>query len=116
MAVVCACIPSLRPLFSVVGKGFSHAPLVRSKLSSTVGSSSKRMWGSGVRPSDGNFSQLDELDDMRPFGHDVSVRGGRMGASQGDEEVVEMPQKGIAVKTEITLETSNRLDYNDRLF
>lgn len=58
---------------------------------------------------------MDE-DDQRPLGHDVSVRGGTVNASQTDEEAMEMPQKGIAVKTEITLVTSDRLDYNDRLF
>lgn len=116
MAVVCACIPSLRPLFNVVGRGFSHAPMVRGRVSSTGGVSTKRVWGSGVRHSDGNFSQLDEADDLRPFGHGVSVHGGRAHAGQSEEEAIDLPQKGISVKTEITLVTTDRLDYNDRLF
>lgn len=117
MAVICACIPSLRPLFSVVGRGFSRAPLMRSTLDSTgPKSSSRRMWISGQRQSDSNFSQLEELDDLRPLGHDVSVRGGRVNADQGGGDVEALPQKGITVRTEITLVTSDRLDYNDRLF
>ena len=118
MAVLCACIPSLRPLYSVISRGFSHAPLVRSALNSTgAASSSKRIWGSVSKHSDGDFSQLDEADDLRPLGHGVSIRGGKPGTTgQGDEEGMEMPENGIAVKTEVTLTTSDRLDYNDRLF
>ena len=117
MAVVCACIPSLRPLFSVVGRGFSHPPLIRSSMTSTsAASTSKRIWGSGVRQSDGDFSQLDESDDMRPLGHGVSIQGGKGGAGQGDEEGIDLPENRIAVQIEVTLETTDRLEYNDRLF
>lgn len=117
MAVVCACIPSLRPLVDLVGRGFSHAPFVRSTLNTTSGKSlSKHLWGSGVRQTDSKFSQLEELDDLRPLGHDVSVRGGRVNAGQDEEDAVDLPQKGIKVKTEVTLATSDRLDYNDKLF
>ena len=119
MAVICACIPSLRPLVSVAGKGFANAPLVRSALHSTGATSSRGMWQSGKsksRPSDGTFSQLDEADDLRPLGHDVSVRGGRVNGSQPGTEAVELPQQGIEVRTEVILSTSERLHYNDRLF
>ena len=121
MAVICACIPSLRPLVSVAGKGFANAPLVgkslRSTLNSAGGTSSRRRWESSKnRPSDGNFSQLDETDDLRPLGHDVSVRGGRVNESQPEIQGIEMPQAGIKVRTEVTLSTSDRLHYNDRLF
>ena len=119
MAVICACIPSLRPLVSVAGKGFANAPLVGRSLHSNGGTSSRRMWESGKsksRPSDGTFSQLDEPDDLRPLGHDVSVRGGRVNESHPDIEAIELPQAGINVRTEITLSTSDRLHYNDRLF
>ena len=116
MAVICACIPSLRPLASVAGQGFANAPLIRSTLSSG-GASSRRMWGSGKgKSSDGTFSQLDEPDDLKPLGHDVSVRGGRVNESQPDIEAVEMSQTGINVRTEVILSTSDRLHYNDRLF
>ena len=71
---------------------------------------------SGKRPSDRAFSQLYETDDMRPLGHDVSVRGGRVNGDLPDVEATELAQKGINVRTEITLSTSDRLHYNDRLF
>ena len=117
MAVICACIPSLRPLVSVAGKGFANAPLVKSTLHSTGTASSRRIWGSGKgKSSDGTFSQLDEPDDLRPLGHDVAVRGGRVSQSQPDIEELEMPQSGINVRTEVILSTSDRLHYNDRLF
>ena len=117
MAVICACIPSLRPLFSVARQGFANAPLVKSTLHSTGGVSSRRMWSSSKgKTSDGIFSQIDETDDLRPLGHDVAVRGGRVNQGQPDIEEVEIPQSGINVRTEVILSTSDRLHYNDRLF
>lgn len=81
------------------------------------GAGSKRTWGSAVRQSQSNFSQLDGDDhDPRPFGRDVLVHGGRVNAGQSEEEALELPQKGISVRTDITLVTTDRLDYNDRLF
>ena len=72
--------------------------------------------GSEGRPSDGNFTELSEPDDMRPLGHDVSVRGGRVNGDLPDVEATELAQTGINVTTEIILSTSNRLHYNDKLF
>lgn len=117
MAVICACIPSLRPLVSVAGQRFADAPFITQKTHSTGASSSRRTWESAKsRPSNGTFSQLDEPDDLRPLGHDVSVRGGRVDESQADVEAIELPQQGINVRTEVILSTSDRLYYNDRLF
>ena len=113
-AVICACIPSIRPLANV----FTSTPLLRGgTLRSTGGiSSSRRVFESGKRPSDGTFTELYEADDMRPLGHDVSVRGGRVNGDLPDVEATEMEQTGINVRTDITLSTSDRLYYNDRLF
>jgi len=114
MAVVCACIPSLRPLVTIVTQGVFNHPLVRSTLASHNGYSSKRPWRSSKgKSSDGPFSHLDEVEDLRPLGHGISVRGG-----QGQQEggAMELPEHGIDVRTEITWETSERLDYNDRLY
>ena len=120
MAVVCACIPSLRPLITIVNRGvFDHA-LAKNIMKSGSGTSSKRIWSSSkTKTSSGSFSrysQFDEQEDLRPLGHGISVRGGRHNAGRSDEEEVEMPQHGINVRTEITLDTSDRLDYNDRLY
>lgn len=117
MAVVCACIPSLRPLITIVTQGVFNHPLVRSTLASRNGVSSKRPWRSSKgKFSDGTFSHLDEVEDLRPLGHGISVRGGRSNQGQQEEGAVELPRHGIKVRTEITWETSNRLDYNDRLY
>lgn len=117
MAVVCACIPSLRPLVTIVTQGVFNHPLVRSTLASHSGVSSKRPWRSSKgKFSDGSFSHLDEVEDLRPLGHGILVRGGRLNQDQREEGAVELPQHGINVRTEITWETSNRLDYNDRLY
>ncbi|KAL6713697.1 hypothetical protein ACLMJK_009162 [Lecanora helva] len=121
MAVVCACIPSLRPLFSVITRSFSHPPSFRSTLNSTLNSTSGKLssqgwFGSRAQQTNSNFSHMDDADDLRPLGHDVEVRGGRSETGLSDEEAMELPQKAIKVKTEVTLATSERLDYNDRLF
>ncbi|KAL8934567.1 MAG: hypothetical protein Q9216_005842 [Gyalolechia sp. 2 TL-2023] len=111
MAVVCACIPSLRPLYSLTVHGLHRLSSVsKSKISSTTG---RRTWpGSRNKISNGIFSQLDEQpDDVKPLGHDVSVRGD----VGGDPESIELPPHGIYVKTEIKVST-DRLEYQDRLF
>ena len=125
MAVICACIPSLRPLASYFSKRIAQAPLFRNTLRSTSNggssSSSKRIFESSAkgRPNVGTFSQLDEADDiLRPLGHDVSVRAGRVEENLQDADVegMELPSQGIKVRTEVILSTSDRLHYNDRLF
>lgn len=120
MAVVCACIPSLRPLITIINRGVFNHPLVRTTIKSSSGLSSKKHWGSSkAKPSDGSFSRFsntDEHDDLRPLGHGVSVRGGRADDGHPDMEDVELPPHVIKVRTEVTLNTSDRLDYNDRLY
>ncbi|MDI1491216.1 MAG: hypothetical protein OHK93_002423 [Ramalina farinacea] len=123
MAVVCACIPSLKPLVTALNRGVFQHPLLRNRLRSTTksGSSSGRKWfGSKGTNSDGRFSSLDENnDDLAPLGHGVSVRGGMDAKEQslehGDVEM-QVPQSGIGVKTDVVVSTSERLAYNDRLY
>lgn len=116
MAVICACIPSLRPLFSVVTRSiFKASPMIKSKLSTGTSFTSKRTWGSSKR-SDGTFSQLDEhAEDTKPLGHDVSVRAGTVNAIEHDTDAIELPQRGIQVKREVQV-TTERLEYLDCLF
>lgn len=86
----------------------------RSKLASNT-TSKRRTWPNSSRggnASDGMFSQLGEgSDDTKPFGLQVSVRGG------GEEgaEAVDLPLRGIQVKTEVMI-SSTKLEYRDRLF
>ncbi|KAL8977121.1 MAG: hypothetical protein Q9205_007013, partial [Flavoplaca limonia] len=107
MAVICACIPSLRPLFSLASRSLRNSNVPSFSTPRIVGgkftgpsSSKQRTWpGSGRgKISDGMFSQLDEggADDTKPLGHDVSVHGG----GEADEGV-ELPERGIQVKTEV---------------
>lgn len=117
MAVVCACIPSLRPLSTAVTQGIFKSPLMIGTLHSISDVSSKSRWGSSKgKSSNGTISQLDQSEDLRPFGHGTTIRGGRM-INGGDREVTaEVPKHRINVRIEITWITSTRLDYNDRLY
>ncbi|KAL8722461.1 MAG: hypothetical protein Q9225_001083 [Loekoesia sp. 1 TL-2023] len=111
MAVICACIPSLRPLFSLGVRGAHRiSSISKGKLPSSTG---RRAWpGSRSKPSDGMFSQLHEQpEDVKPLGHDVSVHADL----EADPEATELPLRGIHVKTEVSIST-DRLEYKDRLF
>ncbi|CAL8579308.1 hypothetical protein XPA_005058 [Xanthoria parietina] len=123
MAVICACIPSLRPLFSLASRSlrnsnipsFTTPRIVGSGKYGSSSSSKRRTWpGSSSRgkTSDGMFSVLEDggTDDTKPLGHDVSVHGGGEG-----EEGVELPPRGIQVKTEVEV-TTDKLEYRDRLY
>ena len=86
----------------------------------TTVASSKYNGDSGF---DGGFSQLDEGDDLRPLGHRVEVRTEREGAREGEEErrevtpmEMDVPRWKIGVRTDVKVETEERLVYNDRLY
>ncbi|KAL8788963.1 MAG: hypothetical protein Q9213_001372 [Squamulea squamosa] len=122
MAVICACIPSLRPLFSLATRSLRSSslrtvsqPWIAAKLTgSSKPVTGRRTWpGSGRgKTSDGMFSEIEEgvVHGMNPLGHDVSVHGGRE-----DEEGTELPPRGIQVRTEVRIST-DRLEYRDQLF
>lgn len=117
MAVVCASIPSLRPLYSVAVGAYRNVvtSTSRTKRSSANGRSSRLPWpNSRSQPSEGMFSQLEEQgDDTKPLGHGVSIRGGRNGEYG---EAMELPPlSGIHVKSEVLISTE-KLEYKDRLF
>ncbi|KAL8670191.1 MAG: hypothetical protein Q9168_005256 [Polycauliona sp. 1 TL-2023] len=121
MAVICACLPSLRPLFTLASRSLSNSSLpsftspriIGLKLTSSS-NSNRRTWPGSSRgkTSDGTFSQLSEggTEDVKPLGHDVSVHGG-----DEVEEELELPERGIQVKTEVRVSTEG-LEYKDRLF
>lgn len=88
------------------------------QTSSTILNSTTWRTSENIEPR-GAFIQLDESTNEieSAWGHSVSVHGGHTGGKNGDSvEEVEIPIEGITVKTEITLMTSDRLKYNDRLF
>lgn len=119
LGIVSACIPSLRPLVTYVISGTHRGPIMDSvKTSSTVLSPTTWRTSESTEPR-GAFIQLDgstnEIESA--WGHRVSVHGGHTGGKSADSiEEVEIPIEGITVKTEIMLLTSDRLNYNDRLF
>lgn len=122
IAVICACIPSLRPLVTVLRNGVFQHPLVQRTLKSNITSvmSSKPKWAGGESHSsepDGRFSRLDEMDDLRPLGHVAKINGA-MDEEEATRMPIEMlvPSTRIGVKTDVVVETSDRLTYNDRLY
>lgn len=86
--------------------------------------SSKPKWGGESASSelDGRFNRLDEMDDLRPLGHGVEVcTGSRAASITGNEGAgmhaeMAVPSSRIGVKTDVVVETSERLTYNDRLY
>ena len=70
----------------------------------------------------GRFSQLDEMDDLRPLGHGAEAYPGTRSPSitgNGDAGIPEemaVPSRRIGVKTDIVVERTDRLSYNDRLY
>ena len=96
----------------------------------SVMSSTKPKWGADESRGselDGRFSRLEEMEDLRPLGHGVNVRGGQGDAGSGTErggeeagglrqEEMVVPSRRIGVKTDVVVETSERLAYNDRLY
>ena len=117
MAVVCACIPSLRPLFTIFTQGVFKQPLVRGTVGPMNGLLSRPAWVSWKEKSSNSaFSHLGELDDLQPLGHGAFVHQGRQVEELESGKPTSLPQQGINVVTEIEVSTTDRLDYNDRLY
>ena len=141
MGVVSACLPSLRPLFSALWRGTHRGPSPSNKnspFSSTStgngpapfhlrdrlggnggggGVMSGRRWSSSEEPI--NHTEADD-----GWVHNVDVSGGgsesrkdngKGGVEEGWPEM-DLPERGIRVKTEITLLSTERVEYRDRLF
>ena len=64
----------------------------------------------------GRFDRLDEMDDLRPLGHVANVNAGMNEEENGLPSGMVVPSSRIAVKTDVVVETSERLAYNDRLY
>ncbi|KAL8928994.1 MAG: hypothetical protein Q9208_001437 [Pyrenodesmia sp. 3 TL-2023] len=114
VAVICACLPSLRPLFSLTPRIPGRISKRFSVFNTTTTSASGRWITNSARDEEGEeFSRLGEWEARdKPLGHDVKVRGGI-----GANKAMNVPSEGvIQVKTEVMLVSSERLDYRDRLF
>ncbi|KAL9068514.1 MAG: hypothetical protein Q9161_006163 [Pseudevernia consocians] len=131
IAVVSACIPSLRPLFVRVVWGGTHRP--KPALPEIYPTSS---WRSGTKSHpDRSFNRLQDnsLPNIHSgngsvWNHKTDVYGGRRGNRRGevDEEGIELggndevgsptPTNRIRAKTTVVLTISERVDWQDDLF
>ncbi|CAF9907800.1 hypothetical protein IMSHALPRED_006500 [Imshaugia aleurites] len=121
VAVVSACLPSLRPLFVRIVWGQAYRPTMGSHSSNKGKYSSS--WRGGL-PSKGANGSFDRLPDTgsgssskTPWRNNVDVHGGQDTASDeielgGPREI--LPARGIRVKTTVTV--TERLDWQDKLF
>ncbi len=118
MGVVSACLPSLRPLLKRLVSNTYHGPTF--KGTSGSGTSSRYMWSK-----DGDlrsFTRLEEtgVESNTPWGHNVHVHGGKKQRGNPDDQIsleeMQTPSRRIKVKTEVTLISTERLEYRDQLF
>lgn len=121
MGLVSACLPSLRPLVTLLVSGSHRGPPMKSAQATGSSTSSRMMWRSTNGNEDGTFTRLEEPDkeNNHRWGLSVSVRGGRNNHSSSAVDNISMeemnvPPNGIKVKTEVVMVTSDRLDYHDR--
>lgn len=129
IAIVSACLPSLRPLFVRVVWGGTHRPKPAPYPSATsrYGSNSLRKT---PYHGDGSFNRLQESDRSGSHGspswtnhHNVDVYGGRRPGDAdsddfelGDPARFETPMNRIRAKTTVVLTISERVEYQDDLF
>lgn len=135
IAVVSACLPSLRPLFVRLIWRNTHRPKLSSSKHLTSWRSNKKQSRTGS--TQGSFNRLNEfstsLDDSGGTGlwnsNTVKVFGGtkpkRGSGGKGKREEVELEDHGseaevplgrIRAKTEVVLTISDRVDWRDDLF
>ena len=137
MGVIASCIPSLRPLLSLLLRGTTratgtlHSKNAQNTSSSHTMSSKRDLQGDEIdlvpTPSGGREGFARLRDEERGFGnprwgHEVEVKGGRKKKSsrfpqQEDEISLEeiIPQGGIKVKSEVVI-TSTEWEWKDRLY
>ncbi len=145
MGVISACIPSLRPLISLLTRGTTRGVGVsktatsknKSKTSAQDTSSvaSRMVWRSpriGEDGRDGYFERLEDPSEAaspggggggdRPqyFRHETNVRGGKVGGRGKEDEIsleeMNVPAGGIRVKDEVVVTSSDWLEYKDKVF
>ena len=123
IAVVSACLPSLRPLFMrVFQRGCYRRP---SRRDHSTQKSLISSWRSGKNAKgnvDDSFNRLHENPSGRspsPWMHNVEVSGGKAGSDSEDYEIGTRsgpPSRRIKVKTNVVVTISDRVDWQDGLF
>ena len=125
MGVVSACLPSLRPLFKQLIHGTYHGPNFRSRSGKeqgfSVAASSKDVKIDAKHAADElrslSCKEGQEADHDELWGHNVYIHGGRsLNASVVGDDENQLPKERIKVKTEVTLISTERLEYRDQLF
>ena len=135
MGVISACIPSLRPLISLLtrgttrGIGVSKATAKSDTEDTSSSAASRNAWRSprtGAKDGrDGYFERLEtptttEAGTRSQWGHETTVRGGKVGGRGAVDEVsleeMNVPTGGIRVKEEVVVTSSDWLEYKDRVF
>ena len=132
VAICCACLTTLRPLFHVLFTG-KPADSTQYSISS---SSSRALWRRSklTEPGHKSFNRLDdEAASDDEWRHRVFVQGGQTqegnveleegtggkgaGGDRGGRKTAQMPpETGIHVRTEVVWSSTDRIDYQGRLF
>lgn len=133
IGVISACIPSLRPLVSLITRGTTRAAGASSSGGGGKGSahdqsnSGIKTWRSRVadEDKDGSFARLDDpADDNHHAGSqwETSAQGGKVVEAKGGEDEISLeeisrPDGRIRVKNEVTVSYGDwRLDYKGKVF
>ena len=131
MGVVSACIPSLRPLVSLIARGTTRGigviKTVKSSTQDTSSGASRIVWRSPrIGNEDGHEGQFEHLEDAPEagnglqWGHETNVRGGKVGGRGAEDEVsleeMNVPVGGIRVNKEVVVTSSDWWVYKDNVF
>lgn len=116
MGVVCACLPSLRPLLKRLVSNTYRGPTFKGTKNKSAqgygsGTSSPYMWNrnKGEDGDVGSFTRLEErvVENDTPWGHNVRVHGGKKQRGNLDDQIrveeMQAPSRRMKVKTEVTL-------------
>lgn len=130
MGVISACIPSLRPLISLLTcgttRGIGVSKSAKSSAQETSSGASRMVWRSPRAGEDGRDGYFERLDDpteranRRQWGHETNVRGGKVVGRGAEDEIsleeMNVPVGGIRVKDEVRVTSSDWLEYKDKVF
>ena len=131
MGVVSACIPSLRPLVSLIARGTTRGigvikPAKSSNQDTSTGAS-RIVWrsprlGNGDEH-EGQFEHLEdatEAGNRLQWGHETNVSGGKVVGRGTEDEVsleeMNVPVGGIKIKDEVVVTSSDWWEYKDNVF
>ena len=131
MGVISACIPSLRPLVSLIARGTTRgigvSKTAKGSAQETSSGASRIVWhsprlGNG-NEDEGHFEHLEdatEAGNHLQWGHETNVCGGKTVGRGAEDEVslaeMNVPIGGIRVKDEVVVTTSDWWEYKDNVF